>query len=91
MDIYEAIEKRRTIRAFTGGTSEETVRKIIKAGTLAMSAGNSQPWEFIIVDDPEMIEQIADRKYRLNLTAYPEGVAKLQKMVYFELVKIQKG
>jgi nitroreductase len=84
MDIYEAIEKRRTIRAFTGGTTEEIVRKIIKAGTMAMSAGNSQPWEFIILDDPEIIEQIAERKYRLNLTAYEEGVAKLQKKVYFK-------
>lgn len=82
MDIYEAIEKRRTVRAFTGGTAEETVRKIIKAGTMAMSAGNSQPWEFIIVDDPEVIEQIAEQKYRLNLTIHPGGVAKLQKKVY---------
>ena len=83
MNIYEAIEKRRTVRSFTGGTSEETVKKIIKAGTLAMSAGNSQPWEFIIVDDPELIEQIAERKYRLNLTYGGEEVARIQKKVYF--------
>ena len=84
MELYEAIEKRRTIRSFTGGTTEETIRKIIKAGTMAMSAGNSQPWEFIIVEDPEIIEQVADRKYRLNLDAGGEEVARIQKKVYFD-------
>ena len=82
MDIYEAIEKRRTIRGFTRGTTEEIVRKIIMAGTRAMSAGNSQPWEFIIVDDPQLIEQIAEHKYQLNLTIHPQGVAQQQKKAY---------
>jgi len=84
MDIYEAIEKRRTIRAFTVGTTEEIVKKIIKAGAMAMSAMNTQPWEFIIVDDPEMIARIAEEKYQLNLSIHPKGVAKLQKKVYFK-------
>ncbi len=57
MNIYEAIEKRRTIRRFTRGTREEILRKIIMAGTRSISANNSQPWEFIIVDDPQLLEQ----------------------------------
>jgi len=83
MDIYEAIEKRRTIRAFTGGTTEEIVLKIIRAGAMSMSAANNQAWEFIIVDDPDIIERIAEEKYQLNLSIHPKGVAKLQKKVYF--------
>ncbi|MFC1937563.1 nitroreductase family protein [Chloroflexota bacterium] len=66
MDVYEAIEKRRTIRAFTKGVSEELVRKIILAGTRALSAGNNQPWEFIIIDDRKIIDQIAEQKYQAN-------------------------
>ncbi|MFC1897163.1 nitroreductase family protein [Chloroflexota bacterium] len=66
MDLYEAIEKRRTIRAFKQGASEELLRKIILAGTKALSGGNSQPWEFIIVDDPKIIDQIAEQKYQNN-------------------------
>lgn len=66
MDLYEAIEKRRTIRAFKQGVSEELLRKIILAGTKALSGGNSQPWEFIIVDDPKIIDQIAEHKYQNN-------------------------
>jgi nitroreductase len=84
MDIYDAIEKRRTIRSFIKGAEEETVKKIIKAGARAMSAGNSQPWEFIIVDDSELIEQIAEHKYQLNLATYPKAVAKVQKQIYMK-------
>ena len=81
MDLYEAIEKRRTIRGFTRGTSEEIVRKIITAGTHSISAGNNQPWEFIIVDDPQLIAQIAELKYQLNLV-YSKSVAKQQQNAY---------
>ena len=83
MDIYEAMERRRTIRAFTEGTTEDILRKIIKAGTRAMSAGNRQPWEFIVVDDPSLVEQIAEMKYRLNAAYPPIAPAKLQKKAYF--------
>ena len=33
MDLYEAIEKRRTIRIFKAPASEEQLKKIILAGT----------------------------------------------------------
>ena len=66
MDLYEAIEKRRTIRAFKQGISEDLLRKIILAGTKALSGSNNQPWEFIIIDDPKIIDQIAEHKYQNN-------------------------
>lgn len=66
MEVYEAIEKRKTIRIFKKGISEEHLRKIILAGTKAPSGGNCQPWEFIIVDDQRIIDQLAELKYQLN-------------------------
>ena len=66
MEVYEAIERRRTIRTFSKGASEEQLRKIISAGAKAPSGGNSQPWEFIIVDDQKIVEQLAELKYKLN-------------------------
>jgi len=33
----------------------------------APSASNIQPWEFIIIDDPKIIERIAEHKYRQTL------------------------
>lgn len=67
MDVFEAIERRRTIRVFKQGASEEQLRKLLLAGVKAPSGSNVQPWEFIIVDDPKIIEQIAEHKYQQTL------------------------
>jgi nitroreductase len=67
MDVYEAIEKRRTVRKFTQGVSEDELRKLLMAGTKAPSGSNAQPWEFILVDDPKIITELADYKYRQTL------------------------
>jgi nitroreductase len=66
MDVYEAIEKRRTIRIFKKGATEEQLHKIILAGSKAPSAGNRQSWEFIVIDDPKIIDQLGEIKYQLN-------------------------
>ncbi len=71
MEMHEVIAKRRTIRVFKKKASEEQLKKIILAGTQAPSAGNSQPWEFILIDDQKTIDQIAERKYQLSLTMPP--------------------
>lgn len=78
MDVYKAIEKRRTIRSFTQGVSEGLLRKIILAGVKAPSAGNRQPWEFIIIDDREIIEQLAERKYQQNRTVSRPGITQAE-------------
>ena len=67
MDVCEAIERRRTIRTFKQGISEEQLRKLLLAGVEAPSGSNVQPWEFIIIDDPKIIEQIAENKYQQTL------------------------
>ncbi|MGZ3604563.1 MAG: nitroreductase family protein, partial [Syntrophales bacterium] len=71
MEMHEVMAKRRTIRIFKKKASEEQLKKIILAGTQAPSAGNSQPWEFIIIDDQKTIDQIAEQKYQLSLTMPP--------------------
>ncbi|UCE95912.1 MAG: nitroreductase family protein [Candidatus Bathyarchaeota archaeon] len=60
MDVLEAIESRRSIRAFKrNDISEKDVRKLINAARQAPSAGNIQPWEFVIVKDPERKQQLS--------------------------------
>jgi nitroreductase len=71
VDLYEAIEKRRTIRIFKGPATEDQLRKIILAGTKAPSGRNTQPWEFVIVEDQSLIDKIADLKYKLSLKLAP--------------------
>ena len=72
MELYEAIEKRRSIRVYKEKASEAQLRKIILAGTRAPSATNKQPWEFIIVKDQNLIDQLAEFKYRLNRKEDPD-------------------
>jgi nitroreductase len=71
MDFYEAIEKRRTIRVFKSPATEDQLKRIILTGTKAPSGMNSQPWEFVIVEDQSLIDKLADLKYRLTLKMAP--------------------
>lgn len=54
MDLFEVIEKRRSIRKFKPKQiAKEDLKKILEAGRLAPSGGNRQPWYFIVVRDSE--------------------------------------
>ena len=59
MDALEAIRKRRTVRSFTGAAIPRAdLETIVDAGRLAASGYNRQPWDFIVVTDRGMIEQL---------------------------------
>jgi nitroreductase len=73
MELYEVIAKRRTVRKFKGPATETQLMRILVAGTKAPSGMNQQRWEFIVVDDPALVEQIAERKYVLNRGNTPRG------------------
>ena len=61
MKVLEAIKGRRSIRAFKNqNVSEEIIEKIVDAARWAPSAGNIQPWEFIIVRRPETKRRLAE-------------------------------
>ncbi|MEM2912049.1 MAG: nitroreductase family protein [Candidatus Bathyarchaeia archaeon] len=61
MDVLEAIKGRRSIRAFKNvDVSEETVERLIDAARWAPSAGNIQPWEFIIIRKHEIRRKLAE-------------------------------
>lgn len=60
LDVFEAIKSRRSVRVFTReGVSEEEVEKLIDAARWAPSAGNIQPWEFIVVRKPEIKRRLS--------------------------------
>jgi nitroreductase len=67
MDVFAVIEKRRTIRNLINGVTEEQLKKLLVAGVKAPSGSNVQPWEFIVIDDRKIIEQIAELKYQQTL------------------------
>ncbi len=54
MNIYEAIEKRRSVRSFRDeDISEKKLKRVLEAGILAPSAHNSQEYKFVVVKDAE--------------------------------------
>jgi len=60
MDVFEAIQKRRSIRAYEPTPiPKEKLEKILEAARLAPSAGNIQPWHFIVVTDSEKRKMLA--------------------------------
>jgi len=60
MELFDTIKKRRSVRAFTDeGVSDEEVQRLIDAARWAPSAGNIQPWEFVVVRSPEVKRMLA--------------------------------
>lgn len=60
MDIFETIFTRRSIRKFTDqAISEADITAVLEAAMSAPSAGNSQPWEFIVVREQAGRDAIA--------------------------------
>lgn len=60
MDVFEAIFERRSIRKFENKpVPEELILKILEAGRWAPSAGNVQPWEIVVVKNPETRKKLA--------------------------------
>ena len=59
MDALEAIRKRRSVREYTGDPiPREDLEKIVDAGRLAATGNNKQPWDFIVVTEREMIDNL---------------------------------
>lgn len=60
MEIFDAIRTRRSIRRYTEKKIDDTIiKKILAAGMMAPSAGNEQPWHFIVVRDAQMRKKIS--------------------------------
>ncbi len=58
-DIMEIIFKRRSVRSFTERPLEpECIRLLLEAAMAAPNACNSQPWEFVVVTEPEMLDKL---------------------------------
>lgn len=54
------IKQRRSIRKFTDQPlSPEQVELILKAALMAPSSKRSNPWQFIVVEDKEMLQKLA--------------------------------
>ncbi len=59
MDAMNAILSRRSIRRYTDQpVSDETIKKLLEAAMSAPSAGNEQPWHFVVIREREILNEI---------------------------------
>ena len=65
MEFEELVRRRSMIRAFRPDpVPDELVRKLLRNAVRAPSAGNLQPWEFIVVRDEETKRRLAEAALR---------------------------
>jgi len=66
LEFKEVVVKRRSVRKFKkDAIAEKSLLKVLEAGRWAPSAGNCQPWRFLVVTDPEIKAKIA-----INCTSF---------------------
>lgn len=59
MDIMEAIMTRRSVRKYKAKpVSEYLIMQLLQAAMQAPSAANEQPWQFIVIRDRRILEQV---------------------------------
>ena len=59
MDAMQAILTRRSIRIYTPETvPDELIDEILYAAMAAPSAGNGQPWHFVVIRDRQLLDEI---------------------------------
>ena len=61
MDFMTMMQTRKSIRSYEDKpVAREDLIKIVEVGRLTPSACNSQPWKFIVVDEPEAKAKVCD-------------------------------
>lgn len=80
--ILKAITKRRSIRLFKNTPVEvEAIETLLMAAMSAPTAANAEPWEFIVIDDPQTLGNIYDKfvfaRYKAPLAIVVCGNMKL--------------
>lgn len=61
-ELLELFSARQSVRAYDASkpVEKEKVLNCIEAARIAPSACNAQPWKFIVVDEPELKNKLAD-------------------------------
>ncbi len=62
MDFLDLVSSRQSVRAFDPEriVEKEKLERIIEIARLSPSACNAQPWSFVVVDEPELKNKVAD-------------------------------
>lgn len=60
MDAWDAIRARRNVRSYTSAPiPDDDIARILEAGWRCPSVRNNQHWDFVIVTDPAVLEDLS--------------------------------
>jgi nitroreductase len=72
MDVFEAVQERKSIRAYKDTpVPREKLERILEAGRLAPSARNTEPWHFIAVTNAEKRKALSKGLYAKFVSQAP--------------------
>ena len=61
IDLFEAIYSQRQITRYKPDpVPQAALQQMIDAAVRAPNGGNTQPWEFVVVNDPETVQQLGE-------------------------------
>lgn len=71
MDFAELVKKRQSDRKYAATPVDATkIAQCIESARLSPSSNNSQPWKFIVIDEPALIEQVAQCADSLGMNKF---------------------
>ncbi len=71
MNLYELIQKRQSDRKYDSRpVDRDMVIKCLESARLAPSACNSQPWKFVVVDEPELLKEMASAAAGMGMNKF---------------------
>jgi nitroreductase len=87
MTFPELLKNRRSIRDFQAKeVSLDLVKEILQESTLAPSASNAQPCQFIIINNRQMMKKLSDESKKNLLQDYAENKSSLN-AAYVDVLK----
>jgi nitroreductase len=82
MSFLDLVGRRQSDRGYSDSpVSREQVERCLDAARLAPSACNSQPWFFVVVDDPKLRTPLADRLQGMVMNRFAPGAPVLVAVV----------
>ncbi|MGL5435478.1 MAG: nitroreductase family protein [Lachnospiraceae bacterium] len=93
MDFYDVIKSRKTTREFADKSVEmEKIKKVLSAGLMAPTHDHLRNWEFVVITDSNMIEQVLSGVPKMNgtkSTGNPPQARSIQHLMYDYSMPIQ--
>lgn len=76
--FWEVVKNRRSVRAYKSDpVPDADLKKIVNVARMAPTAGNQQPWKFLVITDKKKIEALKTAKLK-ETEAYLKDVKKLK-------------